>query len=104
MAEADTALEIADDDECGEAEATTTLHHLGDAVDVNQLVYETVITLFAIVPFITRRHILFLIFFRRRPTMEPPLKRGSGETGDIVRNAICVAMGAQADTRQAAAG
>src|SRR5690606_8414240 len=37
VAEADATLLIADDDESGEAEATATLHHLGDAVDVDQL-------------------------------------------------------------------
>src|SRR5690606_33591074 len=35
VAEADPAVAITDHDEGGEAEATTALHHLGDAVDVD---------------------------------------------------------------------
>src|SRR5690606_26211629 len=35
VAEADPAVAVADDDERGEAEATTALHDLGDAVDVD---------------------------------------------------------------------
>jgi hypothetical protein len=37
MTEADAALLVADDHQSGEAEATTTLHGGGDAVDVDQL-------------------------------------------------------------------
>ena len=48
MAETNPALLIADDDERGEAEATAALHHLGDAVDVNELVDDAVVTLFAV--------------------------------------------------------
>src|SRR5690606_34262415 len=48
VAEADAALLVADDDERGEAEATAALHHLGDAVDVNELVDETVVALLAV--------------------------------------------------------
>jgi hypothetical protein len=40
VAEADAALLVADDDERREAEATPALHHLGDAVDVDQAVHE----------------------------------------------------------------
>ena len=40
VAEADAALLVADDDERGKAEAASALHHLGDAVDVNELVDE----------------------------------------------------------------
>jgi hypothetical protein len=35
VAEADAAVPVADHDQGGEAEATTTLHDLGDAVDVD---------------------------------------------------------------------
>jgi len=38
VAEADAALLVADDDERGKAEAPAALHHLGDAIDVNELV------------------------------------------------------------------
>src|SRR5690606_6036407 len=40
MTEADAALLVADDDERGKAEPPTALHHLGDAVDVNQAIDE----------------------------------------------------------------
>src|SRR6185312_7845609 len=42
---ADAALGVADDDECRKREATTTLHNLGDAVDVDELVDELVVTI-----------------------------------------------------------
>ena len=38
VTEADAALLVADDHERGEAEAPSALHHLGDAVDVDELV------------------------------------------------------------------
>ena len=47
MAEADAALLVADDDERGEAEALAALHHLGDAVDVHELVDELAVALLA---------------------------------------------------------
>ena len=40
VAEADAALLVADDHQRGEAEPPAALHHLGDAVDVDQLVDE----------------------------------------------------------------
>src|SRR5581483_211115 len=46
VAEADAALLIADDDEGGEAEAAPALHHLGDAVDMHELVDELAVALF----------------------------------------------------------
>jgi len=46
VAEADPALLIADDDQSGKAEAPAALHHLGDAVDVNELVDEFAVALF----------------------------------------------------------
>jgi hypothetical protein len=46
VAEADPALLIADDDQRGEAEAPAALHHLGDAVDVDELVDELAVALF----------------------------------------------------------
>ncbi len=48
MAEADAALLVADDDERSEAEAPAALHHLGDAIDVHQLVDEFAVALFAV--------------------------------------------------------
>ena len=45
VAEADAALLVADDDERGEAEAPAALHHLGDAVDVDQPVDEFAVAL-----------------------------------------------------------
>src|SRR5690606_19333188 len=44
----DAPLLVADDDERGEAEATTALHHLGDAIDVDELVDEFAVALFAV--------------------------------------------------------
>jgi hypothetical protein len=38
VTEADAALLVADDNERGEAEAASALHHFGDAVDVDELV------------------------------------------------------------------
>ena len=46
VAEADAALLVADDDERGKAEAPAALHHLGDAVDVHELVDELAVALF----------------------------------------------------------
>src|SRR5690606_17367817 len=48
VAEADAALLVADDDESSKAETTAALHHLGDAVDVDELIDETIVTLFAV--------------------------------------------------------
>src|SRR5690606_34444738 len=45
MSEADAALLIAHHDKRGKAETTATLHDLGDAVDVNQLVHKLAIAL-----------------------------------------------------------
>ena len=42
VAEARSALLVADDDERGEAEAASALHDLRDAVDVNELVRKLV--------------------------------------------------------------
>ena len=69
VAEADAALLVADDDERCEAEATAALDDLGDAVDVDELVDEFAVALFAIaaaaaVPTFLC-HILFLVFFRK---------------------------------------
>jgi hypothetical protein len=75
MAEADPALLVADDDERGETETTAALHHLGDAVDVDELVDEFAVALVAIaasaaIPAFLC-HILFLILFRRHGLMIP---------------------------------
>ena len=48
VAETDAALLIADDDERGKAETPAALHHLGHAVDVDQLVDEFAVALFAV--------------------------------------------------------
>src|SRR5690606_13011054 len=45
MAEADPALLIADHHQCRKAEALAALHHLSDAVDVDELVDELAIAL-----------------------------------------------------------
>ena len=50
MAETDAALLVADDHQRGETEAPAALHHLGDAIDVHQLVDEFVVALFAVAP------------------------------------------------------
>jgi hypothetical protein len=47
VAEADAALLVADNHERGESEAPAALHHLGDAVDVNELVDKLAVALFA---------------------------------------------------------
>src|SRR5690606_31132332 len=70
MAEADAALLVADDDERGEAETTAALHHLRDAIDVNELVDEFAVALFTVTAAIAAAvptflcHILVLILFR----------------------------------------
>ena len=71
VAEADAALLVADDDERCEAEATSALDDLGDAVDVDQLVDELAVALFAVTAAIAAASlrscaiILFLILFRK---------------------------------------
>src|SRR6202043_411371 len=47
VAEADPALLIADHHQRGKAEAQSTLHHFGDAVDVDELVDEFAVAFFA---------------------------------------------------------
>ena len=48
MAEADAALQVADDDERRKAEALAALHHLGDAIDVHELVGKLAVALLAV--------------------------------------------------------
>jgi hypothetical protein len=48
VAKADTALLVSDDDQRGEAEAAAALDDFGDAVDVDKLVDEFAVALFAI--------------------------------------------------------
>ena len=48
VAEADPALLVADHDQRGETEAPAALHHLGDAVDVDELVGEFAVPFFPI--------------------------------------------------------
>ncbi|ELT43619.1 site-specific recombinase XerD, partial [Arthrobacter nitrophenolicus] len=43
VAHADHAVTVTNDDQCGEAEATTTLDHLGNAVDGDNALYELVL-------------------------------------------------------------
>jgi hypothetical protein len=50
VAEADAALLVADDDEGCEAETPSALHHLRDAIDVNELVDEFAVAIVAIPP------------------------------------------------------
>ena len=47
MAETDPALLIANNDECRETEALAALDHLGHTIDVDQLVSELAVALFA---------------------------------------------------------
>ena len=61
MTEADAAALVADNDERRETEAPTAFHNLGHTVDVNQLVDEFAVALFAIAVFSTfTRHVPFL--------------------------------------------
>src|SRR6185312_14957012 len=83
VAEADAALLVADDDERGEAEATAALHHLGDTVDVDELVDEFAVALFAVAAtaafpaFLC--HILILVLFRRHGLMKTGALCAGGE-------------------------
>ena len=47
VTEADAALLVADNHQRGETEAPAALHHLGDAVDVHELVDELAVALFS---------------------------------------------------------
>src|SRR5215218_8778522 len=68
VAEPDPALLVADDDQRGETEAPAALHHLGDAVDVHELVDKLAVALFPL-PFTSRPcHRQF-----RSRSGEPPL-------------------------------
>jgi hypothetical protein len=48
VTKADAPLLVADHHKSGEAEATSTLHHFRDAVDVDQAVHKFAVTLFTI--------------------------------------------------------
>ena len=50
VAEADAPALVAHDDERREAEAAAALHHLGDAVDVDELVDELAVAILAPIP------------------------------------------------------
>jgi hypothetical protein len=54
VTEADAALLVAHDDECRETESLAALHHLGDAVDVDELVDHAAVTIIAVVTAIAR--------------------------------------------------
>src|SRR6202011_6352821 len=47
MAKADPALLVAHDDERGEAESAAALHHLGDAIDMDQTIHEFAVAVMA---------------------------------------------------------
>src|SRR5262245_58745337 len=47
VAETNPALLVADDDQSGKAEAAAALYHLGDAIDVDELVDEFAVAFFA---------------------------------------------------------
>ena len=51
VTKADAALLVADDDERGKSEAPAALHHLGDAIDVDELVGELAVPLFLLATF-----------------------------------------------------
>ena len=63
---ADPALAVADDDERREAEAPAALHHLGDAVDADELFGELALLAVALLRRSRRRR-------RRRLVAPPPL-------------------------------
>src|SRR5207253_1051503 len=48
VAEADAPLLVADDDQCREAEPASALHHLGDAIDMDELVDKFTVALFPV--------------------------------------------------------
>jgi hypothetical protein len=48
VTKADAALLVADHHESGEAEATSTLHHFRDAIDVDQTIHKFAVALFTI--------------------------------------------------------
>ena len=66
MAEADAALLVADDDERREAEAPAALHHLGDAVDVDQTIHEFAVALVTLLAALSRFSCHVRLDFRGR--------------------------------------
>jgi hypothetical protein len=65
MSEADPAFLVAHDDEGGETETTAALDHLGHAIDVDQLVDELAVALFAATAFsFPSRFPCHLLWFR----------------------------------------
>ena len=106
VAEADAALLVADDDERGEAEATAALHHLGDAVDVDQAVHELGIALFAI-PVRRSRGSLAMVSLTcadapRRRSLDPGLRRPHRVRGEAAsRTAVGSGQTAASDVRLA---
>ena len=71
VAEADAALLVADDDERGEAEAASALHHFRHAIDVDEAVDELAVALLPVVPaaaaaFFTRHVVSSVTCARRR--------------------------------------
>jgi hypothetical protein len=86
VAEADAALLVADDDEGGEAEAPAALHHLRDAVDVDELVHELAVALLAVFAaaaapaFTFTCHVVYLSISLTRPA-GPLARSGFGSAG-----------------------
>ena len=70
MTEADAALLVTDHDEGGETEAATTLHDLGNAVDVDQAVNKLAIALLNV------SHCLFLCAIRTAGRLREPRRPG----------------------------
>ena len=78
MTEADAALLVADDDECGETEAAAALHNLRNAIDVNQLVDEFVVALFAVIAISTTATLATTAFFTcHAQNSKPPSRAAS---------------------------
>ena len=78
VTEADAALLVADDDKRGKAEASSALHHLGDAVDVHQAIDKLVVALLKVALVAP-----LLYFVGRRPSkLQSALAGGVGQRFD----------------------
>ena len=64
MAKADAPLLIADDDKSSKPKPTAAFYHLGDTIDMNELIYELAIAILAL-PFPTSA----MWFSRHQPTL-----------------------------------
>ena len=98
VAEADPALLVADDDQRGEAEAPAALHHLGHTIDVDELVGEFAVALFAIAALAWFTcHIVVPFSFGAVPVtcpleVETALARGVGQRLDAAVIEIAAAV------------